>query len=70
MRITFKKKYLKIYTTDQSAEAEQTLRARLSPTIEVTSWGNENTKNSGFTFTVATTEQFEHFLRAVGENAP
>jgi hypothetical protein len=65
--INFKKKYLKIYTRDQSAEAEKAVRQRLEPLITVGSWGNENTKNSGFTFTINTTEQFEHFLRAVGE---
>ena len=67
MSIAFKKKYLKVYTVDQSAEAEKTLKERLSPVITVNSWGNENTKNSGFTFTIETTEQLEHFLRGVGE---
>lgn len=67
MRVAFKKKYLKIYTVDQSAEAEETLRKRLGPLIPFRTWGNESTKNSGFTFTIETTEQFEQFLKAVGE---
>ncbi len=68
MSIAFKRRYLKIYTTDQSPEAEQILRDRLSPMIEFTTWGNENTKNSGFTFTIETEPQFDHFLKAVGES--
>jgi hypothetical protein len=44
--------------------------AGLSPLIEFGAWGNENTKNSGFTFTIDTSEQFEQFLRAVGEPVP
>ena len=69
MRINFKRKYLKIYTVDQSAEAEQVLRRRLNDAVDVTTWGNENTKNSGFTFRVETEEQFEQFLRAVEETS-
>ncbi len=68
MSIAFRRRYLKIYTTDQSPEAEQILRDRLSPMIEFTTWGNENTKNSGFTFTIETEPQFDHFLKAVGES--
>jgi hypothetical protein len=41
----------------------------LEPAIKVSAWGSESTKNSGFTFTVETPEQFEHFLKAVGESA-
>ncbi len=70
MRIAFKKKYLKVYTVDQSPEAEKVVRQRLEPVIPVSAWGSETTKNSGFTFTVETTEQFEHFLKAVGEAGP
>jgi hypothetical protein len=66
--IAVRKKYLKVYTTDQSAEAEKVVRERLEPVITVNSWGSENTKNSGFTFIIETAEQFEHFLRAVGES--
>lgn len=69
MSIAFKKKYLKIYTQDQSPEAEKAIYDRLEPVIPVSRWGNESTKNSGFTFTVATPEQFAHFLKAVGESA-
>lgn len=69
MRIDFKKQYLKVYTRDQSAETEKAVRERLEPLITVYSWGNENTKNSGFTFTIETAAQFEHFLRAVDETA-
>ena len=67
MSIAFKRKYLKMYTTDQSPEAEKTIRERLEPIIKVAAWGSESTKNSGFTFTVETPEQFDHFLKAVGE---
>ena len=69
LSIAFKKKYLKVYTRDQSADAEKILKERLSPVIAVTPWGSENTKNSGFTFTIETAEQFEHFLRAVGDSS-
>ncbi len=54
-------------TSDQSPEAELTVRKRLEPTIKVHPWGNENTKNSGFTFTIETEQQFNHFLQAVDE---
>lgn len=67
MRITFRKKHLRVNTVDQSAEAEKVIKERLSPVITVNSWGSENTKNSGFTFTLETEEQFDHFLRAIGE---
>ncbi len=67
MRIAFKKKYLKVYTTDQSAKVETVIRELLEPKIQVSTWGSESTKNSGFTFTIETQEQFEHFLKAVGE---
>lgn len=67
MRIAFKKNYLKVYTVDQSPEAEKIIRERLEPVITVSPWGSESTKNSGFTFTVETPEQFDHFLKAVGE---
>jgi hypothetical protein len=68
MSIAFKKKYLKIYTADQSPEAEKIIRDRLEPVVPVSMWGNEGTKNSGFTFRIETPEQFEHFLKAVGES--
>ena len=57
--IAFRKRYLKVYTQDQSAEAEKVVRERLEPVITVNSWGSENTKNSGFTFIIETPEQFE-----------
>lgn len=68
LSIAFKRKYLKVYTQDQSPEAEKTIRERLEPVIKVNAWGSESTKNSGFTFTIETPEQFEHFLKAVGES--
>jgi uncharacterized protein (DUF3084 family) len=67
MSIAFKRKYLKMYTADQSAAAEKALRDGLEPVIPITAWGNENTSGSGFTFKIETPEQFEHFLKAVGE---
>jgi hypothetical protein len=67
MSIALKKKYLKVYTQDQSPEAEKLVRARLEPVIHVSPWGNESTKNAGFTFKIETPEQFDHFLKAVGE---
>jgi hypothetical protein len=67
MSIDFKRMYLKIYTQDQSEAAEKVLRERLEPAISVARWGSESTKNSGFTFKVETNEQFDHFLKAVGE---
>lgn len=68
MSISFKRKYLKIYTADQSPEAEKVIRGRLEPIITVSTWGNEGTQNSGFTFKIETDEQFAHFLKAVGES--
>jgi hypothetical protein len=68
LSIAFKRKYLKVYTQDQSPEAEKTVRERLEPVIAVSRWGNESTKNSGLTFKVETPEQFEQFLKAVGES--
>jgi hypothetical protein len=67
MRINFRHSYLKIYTPDQSPEAEKVLRERLGAGIEITTWGSESTRNSGFTFKIETEPQFEQFLRAVGE---
>lgn len=69
MSIAFKRKYLKVYTVDQSPEAEKTLRESLEPVIPIVRWGSENTKNSGFTFKIETTDQFDHFLTALGERA-
>ena len=70
MSISFKRKYLKVYTGDQSPEAEKAIRSRLEPIIPVVAWGNESTKNSGFTFKIETSDQFAHFLKAVGESEP
>ena len=67
LRIALKKKYLKVYTQDQSPESEKTVRERLEPLIKITPWGSESTKNSGFTFIIETAEQFDHFLKALGE---
>ncbi|MEZ4222317.1 MAG: hypothetical protein R3B13_15375 [Polyangiaceae bacterium] len=67
MRISFRKKYLKIYTTDQSPEAEAMLKERLTSLIPLSTWGSEKTTHSGFTFSIETEQQFEQFLRAVGE---
>ncbi len=69
MTIALKKKYLKVYTKDQSPEAEKTVRERLEPVIPVSPWGNKSTKNSAFTFIIETPEQFEHFSKAVGESS-
>jgi hypothetical protein len=67
LRIIFRRNYLKIYADDSSLEAEQALRSRLGTGIDVKRWGSETTKNSGFTFTIETEEQFNQFLRAVGD---
>lgn len=67
MSIAFTRKHLRVHTSDQSSEAEEVLRNRLEPTITVKAWGNKGTKHSGFVFNIATAEQFEHFLRAVGD---
>jgi len=69
MSIALRKKYLKVYTVDQSAESEKVVRARLEPTIAVSPWGSESTNNSGFTFTIETADQLDHFLKAVGETS-
>lgn len=68
MRISFMLHYLRIYTVDQSAEAESALRSRLGTVVPFQKWGNESTKNSGYTFRVDNEMQFEKFLDAVGEN--
>lgn len=67
MRITFKRRHLKIYTVDQSPDAERTLRERLEPGLSIERWGSETTKNSGFTFRIETSLQFKQFLAAVGD---
>ena len=69
MRITFRRQYLKIYTADQSIEAEAVLRERLGSEITVSPWGSETTKNSGFTFKIETEAQFDQFLHAVGDDS-
>jgi hypothetical protein len=69
MRINFRRQYLKIYTDDQSPEAEAVLRDRLGSGIAVSRWGSETTKHSGFTFKIETEAQFDQFLRAVGDDA-
>ena len=68
LHIAFRRNYLKVYTDDQSPQAEQILRSRLGGVIELTKWGSESTKNSGFTFKIENEAQFEQFLRAVGES--
>lgn len=67
MSIAFKRNYLKIYTQDQSPEAEETLRQRLTNVSPFLKWGSESTKNSGFTFKIERDAQFSRFLQAVGE---
>ena len=67
MRINFRRNYLKVYTDDQSPEAEESLLSRLGREFEIKRWGSETTKNSGFTFTIGTEEQFDQCLRAVGD---
>lgn len=69
MGIAFRRNYLKVYTNDQSPEAEQILRDRLGPAIPIQTWGSDKTQNSGFTFKIETEEQFERFLYAVGEKS-
>lgn len=69
LSINFKRRYLTVYSFDQSPEAEQTMRERLTPIIPFRTWGNDNTKHAGFTFTIETPEQFDQFLKAVGETA-
>jgi hypothetical protein len=68
MRITFRHQYLKIYTGDQSPEAERVLRERLGSGISISRWGSETTKHSGFTFKIETETEFEQFLSAVGDD--
>jgi len=65
--IRFRRSYLKVYTKVQSPEAEKALRDNFGTVIPINAWGNENTKNKGFTFTIETEEQFETFLAAVNE---
>lgn len=67
MSIAVRQNYLKIYTVDQSPEAEAKLQLRLGELVPFKRWGSENTQNSGFTFQIETEAQFEQFLRAVGE---
>jgi hypothetical protein len=67
MSISFRENYLKVYTADQTPEAEKTIRELLEPIIPVSLWGNESTQRAGFTFTIKTPDQFAHFLKAVGE---
>jgi ppGpp synthetase/RelA/SpoT-type nucleotidyltranferase len=69
MRISFRRRYLKIYTEDQSPEMERVLQERLGPDIAIGRWGSESTKNSGFTFKIETESQFDRFLWAVGDEA-
>ena len=68
MRINCRVNYLKVYTTDQSPEAEAVLRERLGDLFVVEKWGSEATKNSGFTFKIETDQQFGRFLKAVGDS--
>jgi len=65
--ISFRRSYLKVYTRDQSDEKEKALTKLFGDTIPFSTWGNENTKNKGFTFILETEEQFSLFLKAVGE---
>ncbi len=69
MGIAFRRQYLKVYTRDRSPEAEKLLRDRLGHEIDISPWGSETTKNSGFTFKIETEAQFDQFLRAVGDDA-
>lgn len=65
--IHFRRDYLKVYTHEQSPEARDQLSTRLGEFIPFTPWGNENTKNRGFTFKVETEAQFQQLLSAVGD---
>jgi hypothetical protein len=68
LRIAFRRKYLTVYSFDQSPEAEQALRAGLGNEVPFHPWGSESTNYSGYTFKVETQAQFNQFLRALGEN--
>ena len=67
VHIAFRRKYLTVYTQEQSPEAEAALRKGLGDVVPFKRWGNENTKNAGFTFTIETEAQLNRFLQAVGE---
>lgn len=67
MSIAVRRKYLKIYTQDQSPEAEANLRHLLGDSIPLERWGSETTKNSGFGFKIETDAQLDQFFRAVNE---
>ena len=68
MSINIRRSYLKMYTVDQSAEAEETLRTRFGDVIAITPWGSDKTRNSGFTFTIETEAQLDKFLEALEDN--
>jgi hypothetical protein len=67
MRISFREHHIKIYTYDQSPDAEKELRSRLGEVVPFVPWGSDQTKNSGFTFQLETRAQLHQFLRAVGD---
>ncbi len=67
MHISFREHHIKIYTYDQSPEAEKELRTRLGEVVPFVPWGSDQTKNSGFTFQLDTRAQLEQFLRAVDD---
>lgn len=70
MSIRFRRKYLKVYTNDQTPESEQTLHKHFGNVIPLHTWGSEKTRNAGFTFTIENDRQFRVFLKAVGEAYP
>ncbi len=62
--VNITKKHVKVYVWQQTDEVEQALRAVLGPDIEISTWGSEQTANSGFTFVLKTVKQFDHFVEA------
>ena len=67
MSINLRRDYLKIYNYDQGDEMGDKLRGALGPEVQVDTWGSAESQNSGYTFAIKTREQFQRFMRAVGE---
>jgi hypothetical protein len=70
MLVNLRRKYINVYNYDQSDETEAEIRKVMGATFEIATWGSDSTMRSGYSFKLQTEEEFDRFLRGVGEAQP